>query len=116
MRDFQVQAQYSFYTSVDPAAKYAALLFYEQAVTALECKFTLDLPDIRFDLDSSQFFVVAAVTRNLLLAPPPKQKKEASRAGREREREREGGGQGDSQQWPLLSTSQRPCCRCTSAS
>lgn len=75
IKDFQVQAQYSFFTDVDPNAKYAAALFYEQAQAELQCKFSLDLPDIRFDLDSPQFFIVASVTRNLLLAPPPKQSK-----------------------------------------
>lgn len=69
IKDFVIKAQYNFWLDVlaEEAKNMTVFLTRDEFV----CAFLLDLPEIIVDTDSTQFYAVLNVIKNLLLVPPP---------------------------------------------
>ena len=70
VKDFQIRASYTYY--IDVTRQEVGGMYLKTVDEDLVCAFMLDLPAICVDIDSSQFFIMLHVIRDVLLAPPPK--------------------------------------------
>jgi len=67
VKNFQIVAEYEFYTNAQVNALSRVDLITEELVAS----FHLELPNFEVELDSTQFYIIVNVVKNLLLAPPP---------------------------------------------
>eukprot|EP01035_Chromulina_nebulosa_P018260 gene18260-23935_t len=69
IKDFKIRALYTFWSNLaaEDHSNLEILIRNEEFV----CSFLLDLPEIIIDTDSSQFYIIINVLRNVLLVPPP---------------------------------------------
>jgi hypothetical protein len=69
IEDFQIKAAYTFWTDINEDE--IRNVSIEHGASELVCSFKLELPSIRVEIMSWQFYIIINVIRNVLLVPPP---------------------------------------------